>query len=307
LCDATLMRVGRVQRFMLRCWNAWGLPVKRMQLLLGGAMLFQAMSCLAQQQDVGGMSTAHPVTENVVFGTTPIWQDEFDYSGLPDLAKWNFELGGDGWGNNELQEYVRSLKNARVDNGVLTITARNKRTDKRNYTSARLTSKGKGDFRYGRFEIRAKLPTGRGTWPALWMLPTDKAYGNWPKSGEIDIMEHVGFDPGRVHTTVHTEAYNHRIATQRGRSRMVDDVAQFHVYRMDWTPASLRGYIDDELLFDFPNEGTGSAAWPFDQPFHLMMNIAVGGDWGGKEGVDNTAFPASMEVDYVRVYPLIGE
>jgi beta-glucanase (GH16 family) len=281
------------------------LSVKCMRLILGGALLLQAMSCLAQQPAADGLPPSLTVVDDAVFATMPVWQDEFDYSGLPDPAKWNFELGGDGWGNNELQEYVRSLKNAHVDNGVLTITARKKRTEKRNYTSARLTSKGKGDFRYGRFEIRAKLPTGRGTWPALWMLPTGKAYGGWPKSGEIDIMEHVGFDPGRVHITVHTEAYNHRIATQRGRSRMVDDVARFHVYRMDWTPASIRGYIDDELLFDFPNEGTGSAAWPFDQPFHLMMNIAVGGDWGGKEGVDSTVFPASMEIDYVRVYPLI--
>lgn len=278
-----------------------------MRRLFAAIILMQAATCFAQHKESVQLPSPQAKADEDVFGSTPVWQDEFDYSGLPDPAKWNFELGGDGWGNNELQEYVRSLKNAHVDNGVLTISARNKRTERRNYTSARLTSKGKGDFRYGRFEIRAKLPTGRGTWPALWMLPTGKAYGGWPKSGEIDIMEHVGFDPGRVHITVHTEAYNHRIATQRGRSRMVDDVARFHVYRMDWTPASIRGYIDDKLLFDFPNEGTGSAAWPFDQPFHLMMNIAVGGDWGGKEGVDSTAFPASMEVDYVRVYPLTGE
>ncbi len=283
---------------------------RRMRLLFKGIILLlamQAMVCFAQQQETVELPLPRVAVGNAEFGATPIWQDEFDYSGLPDPAKWNFQTGGHGWGNNELQYYTDRIDNASVADGVLIITARKERKGGKDFTSARLTSKGLGDFRYGRFEIRAKLPTGRGTWPALWMLPTGKAYGDWPKSGEIDIMEHVGFDPGRVHITVHTEAYNHRIAIQRGRSRMVDDVAQFHLYRMDWTPSSIRGYIDDELLFDFPNEGTNSAAWPFDQPFHFLMNIAVGGDWGGKEGVDKTVFPASMEVDYVRAYPLIGK
>ena len=269
-------------------------------------LAMQAMACFAQPKE--RMEVALPLTEgNSAFATTPLWQDEFDYSGVPDPAKWNFETGGHGWGNNELQYYSDRLQNAYVSDGMLTITARKERKGGKGFSSARLTSKGKGDFLYGRFEIRAKLPNGRGTWPALWMLPTKKTYGVWPKSGEIDIMEHVGFDPGRVHITVHTQAYNHRINTQRGRSRMVDDVSRFHVYRVDWTPSLIRGYIDDALVFDFPNEGTGSAAWPFDQPFHFLMNIAVGGDWGGKEGVDKTVFPASMQVDYVRAYPLIGK
>lgn len=241
------------------------------------------------------------------FETTPFWQDEFDYTGLPDPARWALQQGGHGWGNNELQYYTDRVQNASVADGVLTIIARKEPWKGRKFTSARLNSVGEGTFRYGRFEIRAKLPAGRGTWPALWMLPTDEAYGGWPDSGEIDIMEQVGFDPGRVHITLHTKAYNHRIGTQRGASKMVEGVAsQFHVYRVDWTPSMIRGYIDDALVLEFPNEASGSAAWPFDQRFHLLMNLAVGGDWGGKQGVDVAAFPAQMQVDYVRVYRLIA-
>lgn len=240
------------------------------------------------------------------FAATPAWQDEFDTPGAPDAAKWSHDLGGHGWGNNELQQYTDELANARVEDGVLAITARRERLGRRDYTSARLVSKDKGDFLYGRFEVRAKLPAGRGTWPAIWMLPTDRAYGGWPDSGEIDIMEHVGFDPETVHATVHTGAYNHKLGTHRSGTRKVGGATDgFHVYRVDWTPDAVRGYIDGGEVFEFPNEGTGPAAWPFDQRFHLLLNIAVGGDWGGRHGVDEAAFPARMLVDYVRVYPLL--
>lgn len=138
------------------------------------------------------------------------------------------------------------------------------------------------------------------------MLPTDNRYGGWPRSGEIDIMEHVGHDPGRVHVTVHTQAYNHKVGTQRGQATRVEGASQgFHRYRVDWTPERIEGFIDDAPAFAFANEGTGPDVWPFDQRFHLLMNLAVGGDWGGAKGVDEAAFPAWMEVDYVRVYPLV--
>lgn len=261
----------------------------------------QAIPCPAQQP-----GSAPPPARTWTFESTPAWQDEFDRAGAPDPANWGYDLGGDGWGNNELQYYTDSLDNASVADGVLTVTAKKQKRNGRGYTSARLVSKGKGDFLYGRFEIRAKLPPGRGTWPALWMLPTDQAYGGWPKSGEIDIMEHVGYDPNRVHITMHTQAYNHTINTQRTGIKLVDGaIGNFHVYRTDWTPDAIRGYIDDELVLEFPNEGTGPATWPFDQRFHFLINIAVGGNWGGKEGVDDHSFPAQMQVDYVRVYRLI--
>lgn len=249
-----------------------------------------------------------PTDKGWTFETSPVWADEFNYSGVPDAAKWGYDLGGTGWGNNELQNYTNSTNNASVNNGILTITARKENSGTSAYTSARLVSKGKGDFLYGRIEIKAKIPSGRGTWPALWMLPTDNAYGSWPKSGEIDIMEHVGYDPTVIHVTVHTEAFNHSINTQKGVSKKFPKAFdEFQLYRLDWTPYAIRGYIQNELIFEFINNGQGYAAWPFDKRFHLLMNVAVGGNWGGAQGVDDTVFPKSMEVDYVRVYKMIDK
>ena len=241
------------------------------------------------------------------FADAPAWQDEFERDGRPDPSKWGYDLGGDGWGNNELEFYTDRDANAFVRDGVLHVVARVQARGGRGYTSARLVSKGKGDFLYGRIEARAKLPQGRGTWPAIWMLPTDWAYGDWPRSGEIDIMEHVGYDPGRVHMSVHTQAYNHVAGTQKTATRVVPGaIEDFHVYRVDWTPGGIRGYIDDAPVFAFANEGGGPDAWPFDRRFHLLLNLAVGGNWGGKEGIDPGAFPATLLVDYVRVYPWQG-
>ena len=263
-------------------------------------------SCTTASPPRSGEATAAETPRDWRFAATPAWADEFDYVGKPDPAKWGYDLGGGGWGNNELQYYTDRIDNASVDDGVLTITAREESFGERGYTSARLVSKGKGDFRYGRFEARAKLPSGRGTWPAIWMLPTDWKYGDWPRSGEIDIMEHVGFDPGRVHISVHTQAYNHVAGTQKTATRMVEGAMDgFHRYRVDWTPEAIRGYIDDVPMFEFRNEGTGPDAWPFDQRFHWLLNIAVGGNWGGQKGIDEAVFPARMQVDYVRVYPLV--
>ncbi len=249
-----------------------------------------------------------PVDKNWAFESTPVWADEFDYNGLPDPAKWGYDLGGGGWGNNELQYYTDKLENAQVANGLLSVIAKKEDMGGRNYTSARLVSKGKGDFLYGRFEIKAKLPPGKGTWPAIWMLPTDWAYGGWPKSGEIDIMEHVGYDPNKVHMSVHTESYNHSINTQKTATRTVEKaIGEFHVYRVDWTPYAIRGYIDGTLLFTFLNENKGYAGWPFDKKFHFLLNVAVGGNWGGQQGVDDSVFPATMEIDYVRAYKMIDK
>jgi beta-glucanase (GH16 family) len=249
-----------------------------------------------------------PQDLNWKFETTPIWVDEFSTAGQPDQTKWGYDIGGTGWGNNELQYYTNSTSNANVSDGTLKIVARKENKEGKEYTSARLVSKNKGDFLYGRFEIKAKLPTGKGTWPAIWMLPTDWAYGGWPKSGEIDIMEHVGYDQNTVHITVHTEAYNHSKNTQKGKTKVVETASTaFHLYRVDWTPYAIRGYIDDQPVFEFINEGKGSDVWPFDKRFHLLMNIAVGGNWGGAQGVDPNVYPQTMEIDYVRVYKMIEQ
>lgn len=267
------------------------------------------LSCSKKDGDgTGGtyVPPGPPEDKNWKFETTPVWAEEFDYNGAPDQSNWYYDIGGSGWGNNELQYYTNSTNNAAVANGILTITARKEAMGSMKYTSARLLSKNKGDFLYGRAEIRAKLPGGLGTWPAIWMLPTDWAYGEWPKSGEIDIMEHVGFDPNVVHFSVHTQAYNHSIGTQKTSTKAIPTaITEFHNYRVDWTPYAVRGYFDDALVFTFTNEGKGSATWPFDKRFHLLLNIAVGGDWGGAQGVDETVFPAVMEIDYVRVYKMI--
>ena len=246
-----------------------------------------------------------PKDKGWTFEPTPVWADEFSADGAPDPGKWGYDVGGSGWGNNELQYYTNSTNNASVANGILSITARKEFRDGKNYTSARLVTKNKGDFLNGRVEVSAKLPSGRGTWPAIWMLPTDWAYGNWPNSGEIDIMEHVGYDPTRVHFSIHTEAYNHTKGTQKSTNRIIPTaMSEFHKYRVDWTPYAVRGYFDDEFIFEFVNEGRGSSTWPFDKKFHLLLNLAIGGNWGGVNGVDETIFPVIFEIDYVRVYKM---
>ncbi|WP_312792171.1 family 16 glycosylhydrolase [Sphingobacterium sp.] len=243
------------------------------------------------------------------FSPTPVWADEFNYSGLPDKNKWSYDVGSlyDGWGNNELQYYMEaSASNSIVRDGVLKITARKENKEGKSYTSARLTSKNKGDFRYGRFEARAKLPRGIGSWPAIWMLPTDMKYGDWPNSGEIDILEHVGYDQDVLHISIHTKAYNHGINTQKTNKKNVPGVSdEFHNYRVDWTPTYIKGFIDEQEIFHFDNEKKSFKEWPFDQKFHWLINLAVGGNWGGKEGVDDKIFPVAFEIDYVRVFSLL--
>lgn len=235
-----------------------------------------------------------------------VWSDEFDYSGLPDSTKWSYDVGGHGWGNQELQYYThKRLENARVENGKLIIEARKENYEGNDYTSARLITKHKGDWTNGKIKIRARLPEGTGTWPALWMLPTKWIYGSgdWPDVGEIDIMEHVGHKEGEIHGTIHTHDFNHMDGTQKsGQTTVEDAVDAFHVYSIEWTKEEIRWYVDGNKFFTYENNGDGWSAWPFDHPFHLIMNIAVGGAWGGAEGVEDTIFPQKLEVDYVRVY-----
>ncbi len=240
-----------------------------------------------------------------------VWADEFEYAGLPDPGKWSYDIGGHGWGNNELQYYTQG-ENVRVHDGVLVIEARKEPYANSQYTSTRLVSRDKGDWLYGKVEVRAKLPSGRGTWPAIWMLPTDWTYGQWPASGEIDIMEHVGYDPGVVHGTVHTDQYNHMKGTQIGESQYIDTAfSEFHIYSIEWYEEGILFFIDGKQYLKFSpfdnRTDPGYGEWPFDQRFHLLLNIAVGGNWGGAQGVDDAIFPVRMEIDYVRVYQRRGE
>jgi len=237
-------------------------------------------------------------------GYTLDWQDEFKGKDI-DKSVWQHAVGGGGFGNNELQFYTNKAENSRIENGILILEARRERMAGYPYTSAKLQTFQRKSLQYGRVEVRAKLPTGRGSWPAIWMLPENNTnYGiGWPDSGEIDIMEHVGFDQGNVHFTIHTAAFNHKAGTQKGGSIKLPDASEkFYVYGIEWTPQSIRWYVDDRTTFVFENPQTGWQAWPFDKPFYLILNIACGGDWGGLRGIDNDSFPWRMEIDWVRVY-----
>jgi beta-glucanase (GH16 family) len=252
-------------------------------------------SCIScnQPQKKPGNATAYHL----------VWSDEFDQPGQPDPAKWSYDTGGDGWGNDEAQFYTSNkLNNARVENGKLIIEARKENQGTNLYTSARLVTKDKGDWQYGKLEVRAKIPRGRGSWPAIWMLGSNKNY-NWPDDGEIDIMEHVGFDQGKIHASVHCKKYYHSIGTQKTAITTVNDCSEnFHVYSLTWNAEMIAIAVDGKNYFNFPNEHSGYDAWPFDNRMHLLLNIAVGGGWGGQQGIDDTIFPIKMEIDYVRMY-----
>jgi beta-glucanase (GH16 family) len=238
-----------------------------------------------------------------------VWSDEFEYSGTPDSSKWGYDLGDGcpnlcGWGNNEAQYYTAKLNNVRVENGVLIIEAHKDSLNGKAYTSSRLVSKLKGDWTYGRIEVKAKLPRGKGTWSAIWMLPTDWEYGGWPASGEIDIMEHVGYNPGIIHGSIHTKAYNHLKRTQKeGTISITDAQDEFHVYAINWTKNKIDFMVDDEVYHTVLKRRSDKyPEWPFDKRFHLLLNLAIGGFWGGIQGIDDKIFPQKMEIDYVRVY-----
>ena len=233
---------------------------------------------------------------------TLIWADEFDADGLPDPARWDYEEGYVR--NNELQYYTRARpENARVEEGMLVIEARKEPFEGYEYTSASLITQGQASWRYGRIEVRAKLPTGYGTWPAIWMLGMNVPEVGWPDCGEIDIMENVGFDPNRIYANVHTEAYNHVKKTNKGSNvSIAKPYESFHVYAIEWFEDLIDFYVDDDKYFSFQNEGTGWEVWPFDQEFYLIINLAIGGSWGGMGGVDEDIFPQQYYIDYVRVY-----
>ena len=231
-----------------------------------------------------------------------VWSDEFDYDGLPDPDKWSYDIGYIA--NNEKQYYTEArLENARVENGYLIIEARKEEWEDFEYTSARLVTRDRETWTYGRFEMRAQVPTGRGTWPAIWMLGDNIREVGWPASGEIDIMEYVGYDPNRFHGYVHTEAYNHTIGTNKGNSIEVERPWEnFHVFAIEWFEDRIDFFVDDVKYFTFEKESDDDDVWPFDKPHYLLLNLAIGGNWGGMEGIDDSLFPHQFIVDYVRIY-----
>jgi len=230
-----------------------------------------------------------------------VWSDEFDSGSMPSPEKWGYEEGLIR--NNELQYYTKTRpENASISGGSLVITGRREDYRGSRYTSASLNTAGKFEFTYGKVEVRAKIPTGRGTWPAVWLLG-DTSKIAWPRCGEIDIMENVGFDPSKLHFTVHTGAFNGAAGTQKTTAVVRDRPwADFHRYGLIWTHERIEFFLDGEKISEFANDGQGIDHWPFDAPEYLILNLALGGDWGGTKGVDDTIFPAEFKVDYVRIW-----
>jgi beta-glucanase (GH16 family) len=245
-----------------------------------------------------------PLPPQVPAGYVLVWADEFDAPGLPDATRWAYdtERNALGWYNNELQYYAEARpQNSVVSGGRLHITARAETLagepdwGGQRYSSARLITRGRAEWTYGFFEVRARLPCGRGTWPAIWMLGST---GPWPLAGEIDLMEHVGSNPGRVFGTVHTQVSG---GPGTGAARQVSDACSaFHDYQLHWTADELAIGIDGVVYYRYPNPRAGRATWPFDAPQYLLLNIAIGGTLGGS--VDDAIFPVTMEIEHVRVY-----
>jgi beta-glucanase (GH16 family) len=252
-----------------------------------------------------------------------VWSDEFETDGAIDTEKWTIDEWPARRVNDEDQAYTARAKNLRVEDGHLVIEAHKEDYANAAYTSGRIHSQGKGDFLYGRFEARAMLPRGKGTWAAIWMLPSDpfryattcsegdtwqgsETCDAWPNSGEMDFLEHVGYEMGHVHGTVHNRAY-YWINWEQRKGRILLDAPDqdWHVYALEWSPEKVEVFVDDTLYFTYVNENDGWESWPYDHPFHLVLNLAVGGMWGrAGGGIDDEIFPQRMRVDYVRVYRL---
>ena len=245
-------------------------------------------------------------------GWSLVWNDEFSTpdNSTPDPQKWTYDLGGKGWGNHELESYTNRPENAHIEKGNLVITARKESYTAadgvpRDYTSARLKTQGLFTQTYGRIEARIKIPAGQGMWPAFWMLGEDIPTIGWPKCGEIDIMENIGKEPDKIHGSLHGPSTAARtsdltsIFTLPAGQNFADD---FHLYAVEWSPDTVRFYIDANLYATFrQSDWPAGGKWVFDHPFFILLNLAVGGDWPGPPDA-STKFPQSMLVDYVRVY-----
>lgn len=266
--------------------------MREVKLFILSVVTFGTLCC--------SMSNNVAVVGDAPEGYTLVWNDEFNNGSKPS-SEWYYETGGNGWGNNELQTYVSCDKDgdqlATIKNGILHITA--KEIHGTVYSIRMNTNKS---WTYGYFEARLKVPKGKGTWPAFWMMP--KNYTSWPEDGEIDIMEHVGYDPNQIHSSIHSKAYYHSIGTQKTAKMLVPTAQdEFHIYAVEWTEDFIKGYVDGEVYFTFQNDKTGNKdTWPFNTPFYLKLNLAWGGDWGGAKGIDESALPATYDIDYVRVF-----
>jgi len=233
-------------------------------------------------------------------GWTLRWHDEFDGDKI-DPANWTYDLGGDGWGNGEMQNYTSRPENARLENGNLVIEARQEKYNGSYYTSTRLKSQGLQEFQYGRLEARLKVPAGKGFWPAFWMLGSNFTKVGWPDCGEIDIMEYIGKEPDLIMGTLHGPGYSGALGISKWNRQKFNIADDFHTYVIEWDENQITWFFDDVPYHTVTRADVGERPWAFDQPFFFIINLAVGGTLGGMVS-PQTAFPAQYLIDYVRVY-----
>ena len=233
-------------------------------------------------------------------GWTLVWHDEFEDAQI-NRQNWTFDLGGNGWGNGEMQYYTDRPDNARVENGLLVIEARQEKYEGSYYTSARLKSQGLQEFQYGRLEARLKVPEGKGFWPAFWMLGSNFPQAGWPDCGEIDIREYVGKEPDLIMGTLHGPGYSGALGLSKWNRQTYNIADDFHTYAIEWDKDQITWFYDGSAYHTVTREDVGDRVWAFDQPFFFIMNLAVGGTLGGMVS-PQTVFPSQYLVDYVRVY-----
>lgn len=277
--------------------------IERLTVIL---LVVFTIACKKGEDSSAGIITTTPTPPVTPAPAKPyqlVWADEFDKDGLPDSVLWGYDQGNSGFGNSELEYYTyQRPENARVENGNLVIEARKESYLGSDYTSARLKTYHKAQWTYGKFEIRAKIPRGTGTWPAIWLLSATTPLV-WPDDGELDIMEEVGFNPNTIYGTAHSKLYNGAQGTQKGSYTLIPTAQDsFHIYQLEWSAKEIDWLVDGVVFYAYPNPNNGSSTWPYSHNFFLILNLAIGGNWGGQQGVDDSIFPQQMLVDYVRVY-----
>lgn len=273
-----------------------------LSLTFCAAALGTALGCATPGGNLPPTIMPTPTAIPAPAGMTLVWHDEFDGPTL-DPANWTYDLGGGGWGNGESQIYTQTPENARIENGILIIEARKEPNDQGGYqfTSARLKTLGLQAFQYGRIEARLKVPTGKGLWPAFWMLGENFPAVGWPDCGEIDIMEYVGREPNEFLGTLHGPGYSGALGPTKSILKDYAIAADFHTFAIEWEADEIRWYYDGELYSTYTRQDIEPKQWVFDQRFFIILNLAVGGTLGGLVHPD-TAFPAQYQVDYVRVF-----
>lgn len=273
--------------------NLYVLPRTIIGVLLAGSLLVGCTQILSVLPESATPIPALP-------GWNLIWQDEFDSDAI-NTTNWTYDIGGWGWGNGEAQYYTDRPENARVENGMLVIEAQQEKYEGSYYTSARLKTQGMQNFQYGRIEARLKVPSGKGLWPAFWMLGSDFNGSNWPDCGEIDIMEYIGKEPDLIFGTLHGPGYSGALGFSKWNRQTYNIADDFHTYAIEWEADEIRWYYDGGHYYTVTRTDIGDREWVFDHPFFIILNLAVGGQLPGPVGLD-TQFPAQYYVDYVRVY-----